>query len=52
MEIFYREKNISRREKNQEKWLSPLRKIFPLGPWLWRSITYFAMVFGKILVLV
>ena len=33
MEIFYREKSISHREKNQEKWLCPLRKIFLLCPW-------------------
>ena len=26
MEIFYREKSISRREKSQEKWLPPSEK--------------------------
>ena len=31
-EFFYREKSISRREKNQEKLLCPLRKICLLRP--------------------
>ena len=34
MEIFYREKSILFQEKNQEKWLCPLRKIFLLRPWV------------------
>ena len=33
MEIFYREKAFHTREKNQEKWLCPLRKIYLLHPW-------------------
>ena len=33
MGIFYREKSISRRGKNQEKWLCLLRKICLLRPW-------------------
>ena len=32
MEIFYREKSISRWKKNQEKWLCPLRQICQVRP--------------------
>ena len=33
MEIFYRKKHFTLGEKNHEKWLRPLRKMFPLCPW-------------------
>ena len=40
MDIFYWEKSISHREKNQEKWLCPFRKICLLSPWLWHTFNW------------
>ena len=33
-------KSISRREKNLEKWLCPLWKIFPICPWVWSKLLH------------